>query len=168
LAEVLRAPIGPESGWRVHDPILRLKTNGTYLTCLPKKFQFGCRSMHRAGWTARESMRQLASAGIRPPGCSAPCPPPCGLPLDLRRTSRRPDSELRGWLACEQSRSSQQRGGDTRQSEVKEEPEGRLNKPPRLPLRGLRCPPGGAFTLGRPSGETNGGVCPHPAASPAQ
>jgi len=33
----------------------------------------------------------LAWREIRPPGRSAPCPPPCGLLLDLRRTPRRPD-----------------------------------------------------------------------------
>jgi len=33
----------------------------------------------------------LAWCEIRPPGRSAPCPPPCGLLLDLRRTPRRPD-----------------------------------------------------------------------------
>jgi len=31
--------------------------------------------------------------------------------------------------------------------------------PPRLPLRVLRCPPWGCFTLGRPGGETDPHVC---------
>ena len=65
---------------------------------LPKNFRLGGGSAHRTGTTAKESMRESASAGIRPPGCSAPCPPPCGLPLDLRRTPRQPDPQI-AWFA---------------------------------------------------------------------
>ena len=71
----------------------RLRPYGTYLACSPRVFRFGGRSMHGTGTTAKENMRESASAGIRGPGCSAPCPPPCGLPLDLRRTPRQPDPQ---------------------------------------------------------------------------